>query len=225
MDVLGVLLPLAIGVAFSSVPIMAMIVLLLSPRGQASGIGYLLGYAIGLAAVTVGFTAGLRAIPSDNAPLPQFWIGVGEILLGAVGLVFAVVTFRRARAKRLASEAPPELPGWLQRVGRLGPVPSFAVGIVLNLRPKALVLATAAALALNAGELTPVSWAIDTAVYLAIGLSTVAAPVIVVWRSGERSRAVLERAHRWLARNSYIVTTVVIIMVGVVLIGDGLTRL
>jgi hypothetical protein len=36
---------------------------------------------------------------------------------------------------------------------------------------------------------------------------------------------VLERAHEWLARNSYIVTSVVVIMVGVVLIGDGLTRL
>ena len=225
MDVLGVLLPLAIGVAFSTVPIMAMIVLLLSPRGHVSGIGYLLGYAIGLAGVTVGFTAGLRAIPKGDAPFPELWVGIGEILLGILGVVFAVVSFRRERLRRRGSEEPPEMPGWLARLGKVGPVPAFAVGIVLNLRPKALVLATAAALALNAGELVPLTWAIDTAIYLAIGLSTVAAPVIMVWRSGERARAVLERAREWLARNSYIVTSVVVIMVGVVLIGDGLTRL
>jgi hypothetical protein len=87
------------------------------------------------------------------------------------------------------------------------------------------VLATAAALALNAGELTPLTWAIDTAVYLAVGLSTAAAPLIVVWRSGERARPVLERVREWLARHSYIVTSVVVLMVGVVLIGDGISRL
>ena len=95
----------------------------------------------------------------------------------------------------------------------------------LHLPCLAALLATAAALALNSGELTPIAWIIDTAIYLAIGLSTVAAPVIVVLRSGERARAVLERARDWLERNSYIVTSIVVFMVGVVLIGDGLTRL
>ncbi|PZQ89832.1 MAG: hypothetical protein DI534_08650 [Leifsonia xyli] len=225
MGALGVLLPLAIGVAFSSVPILAMIVLLLSPRGQASGVAYLIGYAAGLAGVTVGFTAGLRAIPRDDAPLPDLWVGLGEIVVGVVGVVFAIVSFRQVRVRRRASDAPPELPGWLRRVGALGPGSSFALGIVLNLRPKALVIATAAALAFNAQGLAPLAWAIDTAVYLAIGLSTVAAPVIIVWRSGEMARPMLERAHEWLARHSYIVTSVVVLMVGVVLIGDGLSRL
>lgn len=225
MEVLGVLLPLSLGVAFSSVPIMAMIVILLSPRGRASGIAYLLGYAIGLALVTVGFTAGLRAIPDGDAPVSALWIGIGEIVIGIVSVVFAIWGFRRARLRMRRTENPPAMPAWLRRVGSLGPAPAFAVGLVLNLRPKALVLATAAALALNAGELEPLSWAIDTGIYLVLGLSTVAAPVIVVWRSGERARAVLERAREWLERNSYIVTSIVIVMVGVVLIGDGLTRL
>ena len=225
MEVLGVLLPLALGVAFSSVPITAMIVLLLSSRGRSAGLAYLLGYSIGLTAVTVGFTVGIRALPAGDATIPETWIGIGEIVLGAVCSFFAVWSFARARRRIRAAEAPPEMPSWLRRAGQLGPVSAFAVGLALNLRPKALVLATAAALALNSGDLTPVAWAIDTVVYLAIGLSTVAAPVIVVLRTGERSRAALERARDWLDRNSYIVTSIVLVMVGVVLIGDGLTRL
>jgi len=225
MEVLGVLLPLSIGVAFSSVPIMAMIVILLSPRGQVSGITYLIGYALGLALVTVGFTAGVRAIPDgDDAP-SLFWIGIGEIVLGAGFVFFAIWSFTRVRRRIRATGVPPAMPAWLRRAGDLGPAPAFGVGFVLNLRPKALVIATAAALTLNAGDLSPVAWAVDTTIYLIIGLSTVAAPVIVVWRSGERARAVLERARDWLERNSYIVTSIVVIMVGVVLIGDGLTRL
>jgi hypothetical protein len=57
MDVLGVLLPISIAVALSCVPILAMFVLLIAPRGQASAFAYLIGYATGLAVVTVGFTA------------------------------------------------------------------------------------------------------------------------------------------------------------------------
>jgi hypothetical protein len=225
MHVLGVLLPISIAVALSSVPIMAMVVLLLAPRGQAPAIAYLIGYATGLAVVTVSFTAGLRVIPRGDAPLPQVWVGVGEIGLGVVAIVLSVWSFRRERGRRRDEGAVPALPGWLQRLGRAGRGTALLVGLALNVRPKALVLATAAALAMNADELTPLTWAIDTAIYLAVGLSTAAAPVIIVWRSGERARPVLERGREWLARNSYVVTSVVVLMVGAVLIGDGLSRL
>lgn len=225
MDVLGVLLPLGIGVAFSSVPIMAMIVILLSPRGQVSGIAYLIGYALGLALVTVAFTAVVRSLPQgDDAP-SLFWIGIGEIVLGAGFVFFAIWSFRRVRRRIRATGVPPAMPTWLRRAGDLGPAPAFGVGLALNIRPKALVIATAAALTLNSGDLTVAAWVATTTIYLLIGLSTVAAPVIVVWRTGERARAVLERARDWIERNSYIVTSIVVIMVGVVLIGDGLTRL
>ncbi|QNO36931.1 GAP family protein [Protaetiibacter sp. SSC-01] len=225
MDVLGVLLPLALGVALSTVPITVVLALLLSPRGQAVGVAYLVGYALGLALVTVGFTAGLRAIPRGDAQLPDVVVGTGEILIGLVGVWFAVWVFRRGRRRTTGDDIDPEVPGWLRRVGRMKASTAFLVGLGLNVRPKALVLATAAALAFNAGELTPLVWAVGTAVYLAIGLSTVAAPVIVVWRSGERARPTLRRAHAWVSRNSYVVTAVVVIMVAVVLIGDGLSRL
>lgn len=225
MEVLGVLLPLAVGVAFSSVPIMAMIVILLSPRGPVSGIAYLIGYAFGLALVTVGFTAGIRALPrGDDQPSP-FWIGIAEIVIGLAFVAFAIMSFARVRKRMRTSGFVSQTPAWLRRAGELGPAAAFAVGLALNIRPKALVIATAAALALNAGDLTPIAWIIDTTIYLVIGLSTVAAPVIVVLRSGERARVVLERARDWLERNSYIVTSIVVFMVGVVLIGDGLTRL
>lgn len=221
MEVLGVLLPIAVGVAFSSVPIMAMIVLLLSPRGWGVGFAYLLGYAAGLAGVTIAFSLLIRAIPRGSDPFERVaaW---PEILLGVLCLGFAVWSFRRGRGVDVEQR---RAPAWLTRLSGFGVIPAAAAGVVLNLRPKALVLATAAGLALNSSYLDPVSWAIDVGVYLAIGLSTVATPLVVVWRHPDRAGAVLERSRGWIERNSYIVTSVVIIMVGVVLVGDGLTRL
>lgn len=222
MDVLGILLPLAIGTAVSSVPIMATIVILLSDRGRVSGLVYFIAYGIGLAAVTIGFTAGVRALPTGHR-IPHPATGIALIVLGAGCLLFAVWSFVIAR--RRGPQAEPQLPGWLRRLAALGPVSTFAVGLVLNLRPKALVLAAAAALAINSGGLTPLSWIVDTAIYLVIALSTVAAPVILVWRDGPRARSVLESTRSWLERNSYIVTSIVVIMLGVVLIGGGADEL
>ncbi|QEO10672.1 GAP family protein [Protaetiibacter larvae] len=222
MEAFGILLPLGVGVAFSSVPIMAVLVILLSERGRTSGLAYLIGYAIGLAGVTVAFTAGIRAIP-ERVDVPQPATGIAEIVLGVGCMVFAIWSFVIAR--RRGPEAEPRMPAWLRRLGTLGPIPAFGVGVILNLRPKALVLLAAAALAINSGAVTPVTWTIETAVFLALGISTIAVPVILVRRDGPRARAALERARDWIERNSYIVSSVVVVMVGVVLVGSGLSGL
>ena len=226
MEALGVLLPLSLGVALSSVPIMAVVVILLSPRGRASGVGFLIGYFIGLVLVTMVFTIGLAYLPRIQGHPRQPIVGTLEILLGAVMIGYAVYGVRRTR--RLAknpSELPPEVPIWLRRMAKLGPFQAFAVGIILNLRPKALVLAIAAGLAISASGAKLTEALVVTGVYVVIGCSTVAVPVVVVFAAPERAGTILKRMRTWIERNSHLVSSVVILMVGVVLIGDALSRL
>jgi Sap, sulfolipid-1-addressing protein len=51
--VLGDLLPLAVGVAVSPVPIIAVILMLLAPRAGAASVGFAIGWVLGIVAVTV----------------------------------------------------------------------------------------------------------------------------------------------------------------------------
>ena len=49
----GDTLPLAIGVAISPVPVIAVILMLLSPRAPGTGVGFLAGWVVGVAVVVV----------------------------------------------------------------------------------------------------------------------------------------------------------------------------
>ena len=64
LSALGPLLPIAVAVAVSSVPIMATILILLSPKRNRSAIPFLIGWLVGMAAVVV--VAALGAMPSRS---------------------------------------------------------------------------------------------------------------------------------------------------------------
>jgi hypothetical protein len=239
--IIGHILPLALGVALSSVPIVVMVLILLSPRGRWSGLAYLIGALIGLAGLTVLFTAIASLLPpppsTDQSPV----FGGIELLLGAALLLLAIIRIVRARRARRADtgtpvspldelaaldDAPP--PGatqrWMDKVTSLGPLPSLGVGFVLMLRPKNLLLTMAAGVAIAAGgePLTPTTIAI--AVFVVLGISTLAAPIIVAVSDPERTRRPLQEIHEWIERNSAVVTTIVLLVLGTVIIGSGLAR-
>ncbi|MGA1837986.1 GAP family protein [Herbiconiux sp. 11R-BC] len=242
--IIGHILPLAVGVALSSVPIVVMVLILLSPRGRASSITYLIGAAAGMLALTLLFTAGASLLPppppSEKSPL----FAVIEITLGVGLLVLAGVRWRRSRQPRardevLATEDIPAdidlaalaaapaspartTPKWMTRVTTLGPVPSLGVGFVLMLRPKNLLLTIAAGVAIGAGNPTLSEAAIAIVIYVVLGISTLAAPIIVAVANPTRMRKPLEETRIWIEGNSATVTTVVVLMLGTVIIGSGL---
>ncbi|MCS5721269.1 GAP family protein [Herbiconiux sp. CPCC 203407] len=239
--IIGHILPLALGVALSSVPIVVMVLILLSPRGRWSGLAYLIGAVVGLAGLTVLFTAVASLLPpppsADESPL----FGSIELVLGAALLLLAIIRLVRARRARRAitgsplsaldelaslDDAPP--PGatqrWMNKVTTLGPLPSLGVGFVLMLRPKNLLLTMAAGVAIAAGgePLAPTTIAI--AIFVVLGISTLAAPIIFAVSDPERTRRPLQEIHEWIDRNSAVVTTIVLLVLGTVIVGSGLAR-
>lgn len=242
--IIGHILPLALGVALSSVPIVVMVLILLSPRGRWSGLAYLIGAVVGLAGLTVLFTAVASLLPpppsTDESPL----FGSIELVLGAALLLLAIIRIVRARHARRAATGSPQSPlspldelaslddapppgatqRWMNKVTTLGPLPSLGVGFVLMLRPKNLLLTMAAGVAIAAGgePLTPTAIAI--AIFVLLGISTLAAPIIVAVSDPERTRRPLQEVHDWIDRNSAVVTTIVLLVLGTVIVGSGLAR-
>jgi Sap, sulfolipid-1-addressing protein len=220
LQALGHLIPIAVAVALSSIPIMATILILLSPNKRRTSIPFLVGWVVGIAAVATLFTIIAQALPTPGPKKPQVALGIAEMVIGVAMVVLAVISWRRAGTHPSSGE-----PKWLSAVGSFGIWTSLGFAFILNLRPKALLLSIAVGLALRGDKLNISETAVVLAIYTIIGASTVALPIIYSLFSPVRATRWLESAHGWIARNNRIVSISIMLMIGVVIFSSGLTRL
>ncbi|WP_159604326.1 GAP family protein [Agromyces humi] len=221
LQAIGHILPIALAVAISSVPIMATIVILLSPKGAQTALPFLIGWVLGMATMVTIFTVGAHAIPSPRSDRrPDTAIATAEILVGAALVVIAIIEWRRAM--RHPSDA---MPKWLESVDKLGPWSAFGIAFALNARPKGLLLAIAAGLAIRAPDLSVGEAAIVIAIYTVIGASTVVVPIILALFDPKGMQPRLVAMKDWISRNQATVTALIFILIGVFIIGTGLAGL
>lgn len=219
-QVIGQLLPIAVAAAISSVPIMAMILVLLSPRRAQSAVPFLLGWVLGIA-VTVSLCAvGTRVIPTSRGDRPDVALGVAETIVGVAMLAVAVASWRRARR-----QASLPMPRWLRTIGSLGSWSAFGVAVLLNVRPKGLLLALAAGLVLRGAALPLGDAVIAICVYTAVAASTIAVPIVMTLVAPARMEGRLVDARDWMQRHHTAVSSTILIMVGFLAIGNGLARM
>ena len=106
---IGDILGLAAGVAVSPLPIVAMILMLATPRGRANGSLFGVGWLAGLS--VLGAVVLLLAGPAGASEEgdPAAWTGWLKLLLGVLALLLAVRQWR----SRPAPGAPAEMPKWM----------------------------------------------------------------------------------------------------------------
>ena len=221
MQAIGHLLPFAVALALSAVPILATLFILLSPNRSRSAMPFLIGWVAGIFVVAALCTLVAQAVPAARSPRrPDTVIGALEIIIGAALIVLAIFSFRRAR-KRAATP----IPNWLKSSGSLGPWSSLGLALVLNIRPKALLIAIAAGLTVRADADTLTDALIALAIYTVIAASTVAVPIIATIAAPERTEPKLVSGRDWLIRNGEAITSIIGVVIGVVIVGMGLGRL
>jgi Sap-like sulfolipid-1-addressing protein len=216
---LGALLPIAVAVALSSVPITVTILILLSPNKNRAALPFLVGWIIGAAAVIALSALGAQVLP-EVPRRAQKATAVLEIVIGLALMVLPIVDLRRRSRTDTAG-----LPRWLSAVDSFGPLVSFAVAVVLNFRPKGLLLGVAAGLALHAAGLNVGETAALIAIYTAIATSTVVIPIVASFLAPQRVEPRLVLARDWLRDNGRMLTSLIMFMIGVVIFGSGLAQL
>jgi hypothetical protein len=113
----------------------------------------------------------------------------------------------------------------LSAVKSFGPRPSFGLAVVLNFRPKGLLLGVAAGLAIG-GDATSAGDAVGAiAFYVVISASTVAVPIISTIAMPELMQPRLVDAQHWLEQHGRLVTALLMGLIGVVILGVGLGEL
>ena len=217
---LGALLPIAVAVALSSVPITVTILILLSPNKNRAALPFLVGWIIGAAAVITLSALGAQVLPDVPRRAQQKATAVLEIVIGLALMVLPVVDLRRRSRTDTAG-----LPRWLSAVDSFGPLVSFAVAVVLNFRPKGLLLGVTAGLALHAVGLNVGETAALIAIYTAIATSTVVIPIVASFLAPQRVEPKLVLARDWLRDNGRMLTSLIMFMIGVVILGSGLAQL
>ena len=83
VSVIGEILPLAVGIAISPIPIIAAILMLLSPRARGTSVGFLIGWVAGIVVAIVLFTLLSSVIPLDTGGSSSV-AGVITIILGVL---------------------------------------------------------------------------------------------------------------------------------------------
>jgi MFS family permease len=221
LAVIGQMLPLVIAGALSSVPIAAVLTLLLGGRGLGPAVLFAVGYVLAVLAVTAVATALLgRVLVADRTVTGSPALGLCECLLGVAAVVAGGALFRRRGSGR-----PGRLSAMLSAaVGTVRPGLAVVVGAVLAFRPKSLLLASGVGLVLAPADLGPAPIIVLLAVSTVLMTATVTGPIVFALVGGERAHGRLERLRAWLGHNSRAVTIVVLVLVGTVLVGDGLGR-
>jgi Sap, sulfolipid-1-addressing protein len=132
-QVIGQILPLAVGAAISPVPIIAAVLLLMTPRATSTGTAYVLGWLLGLAAFGALVLLISHPAGASTKSGPATWVSLLELALGILVLLLAVQQWRQ----RPRDSAEPPTPKWMGTIESFGPGMALAVGAFLGaLNPK-----------------------------------------------------------------------------------------
>lgn len=215
---IGDLLPAAVAVALSPIPIIGVILMLGTPRARTNGPAFALGWVGGLTAVSavVLLVAGGADDPDSATSTGVDWL---KLLLGLLFLVMAARQWRKRPAK--GEEA--AMPGWMSSVEHFTPAKSLGLGLALSAaNPKNLALTLAASASIAQADLTAGEDVIAVAVFVVLGSLTVAGSVLYYLVDTEGAAGPLASIKAFMSTHNAVIMMVVLLLLGAKLIGTGL---
>jgi threonine/homoserine/homoserine lactone efflux protein len=221
-EAIGQVLSFGVGVALSPLPIVAVVLMLATPRGGVNGPAFLLGWVAGLAvAGAVILLAASGASASDDGA-PASWVSWLELVLGLAAVLLGIKQFRG----HPRGDAEPDLPKWMKAIDHFTAVRSGAIAFALSaVNPKNLLLTVGAAAAIAQTGIPAGEQAAALAVFVVLGTLGVGAPVAIYFGLGARSERVLGELRDWMARNNATIMAVLLVVIGAKLAGDAISGL
>lgn len=217
-DAVRNLLPAALAVALSPIPIIAIVLVLGTPGARRSGPAFAVGWVVGLAAVStlVVVLAAGAGNPKSAMDTSVNWVKVG------IAVLFLAMAFRQWQ-KRPREGQETEMPAWMATLDSVTPRRALVLGLMLSgANPKNLALTLAASASIAQAGLGPADTAVSVAIFVAIGSVTVAGSVIFFLVAAERARGPLASVKAFMTRHNAVIMTVVLLVLGVKLLVDGL---
>ena len=219
-DAIGDLLPSALAVALSPIPIIAIVLVLGAPNARRAGPAFAVGWVAGLLAVSVVVVllVGSGADPDGDDP------GVDWLKI-AIGILFLLMAAKQW-TKRPKEGEEPEMPAWMATIDTATPPRAALLGAALSgANPKNLALTLAAVASIAEAGLDAGDTAIAVALFIALGSVTVAGSVLFYLVDADRAARPLATVKQFMSDNNAVIMMVVLLLLGAKLLGDGLAVL
>jgi threonine/homoserine/homoserine lactone efflux protein len=217
--VIGDILPLAIGVALSPIPIIAVILMLFSKNARSTSLGFLIGWFLGVAVVTTAIVfladPAQQATGGEASPL-------SAVVHIALGLLLLFLAYRNWQ-KRPEPGAEVAMPEWMSSIDTMTGGKALGLGALLSgVNPKNLAMTLGAGVAIAAEELVAAQTIVALIVFIVVACISVAAPVIVYFVMGDKAEPMLNSWKAWLTHNNSTVMMLLCLVFGVVVLSKGL---
>jgi hypothetical protein len=219
IDVIGDILPQAVAMAVSIAPILAVVLILGTPKAGSNGPIFLLGWFIGTLAlgIVIVLLGSGQDYSEDSGP--TLIASLLMLLLGGALLWFAIQQWRtRPRAGE-----DPELPQWMKILDTFTTGKAFGLALFLAVvNTKNLPIAIGVGITVVRASLGVTSSLIIIVITSVIASLGVAFPLFVYFGLGERAEAILSDMRTWLAAYNNIIMAVLFLIIGMNFVGKGL---
>lgn len=218
-NAIGEILPLAIGVALSPVPIIAVVLMLGTPRARANGPAFAVGWLAGLAIVGAIVLMLASGNAAEDTGEPATWATMVKLVFGVLFLLIAARTWRMRPIP--GEEA--QMPKWMLAIDTFTAGKSLGFGVLLSaVNPKNLALTIGAATAIAQTEIAGGEQALALAIFVILGSLTILAPVAIYFLMGARAKQILDGLKDFMAAHNAAIMTVLLLVLGAKLIGDAI---
>ncbi|MFI5717301.1 GAP family protein [Nocardia sp. NPDC051750] len=210
--VIGDLLPLAVGVAISPIPIVAVVLMVLSRNARVAGPGFGTGWVAGILVVTAIVTVIAGSLGSGSGGgTAAAWI---EIVLGVALIVLAFTQWR--------SRADTATPEWMRAIDEFTFGKAAGLGVVLSaVNPKNLLLCVSAGVTIGNGGLGVGGDIVALVVFTVLAAASVLVPVVGYLVAADRISGALATVKDWLQANNHLVMAIVLLIMGAAVFGKG----
>ncbi|MEV6979420.1 GAP family protein [Kitasatospora sp. NPDC093806] len=230
-DAVGRMLPSAVGLAISPLPLIATILLLATPRGRVNATAFAAGWAATLAAVVAAVLPVAAALPGDPSGSPSgspagppLWACRLDLALGLLLLLLAAHQWRD-RPREGHVHGPP---AWMRTVDRATPARAAGLGVALAVTsPKNPVLAVGGAVSIATVDASPGARTGAAVLLVLIGSLCALLPLTAHLLTGPRAPRRLAEWKAWTATHHTAILLVLLTTLGTTYLATalpGLTR-
>ena len=219
---IGGSLALAVGVALSPVPIIAVVLMLTTRKARVNGPLFVLGWLAGLGAVGAIVLGVAGPAGASSSGSPATWVSWVKVVLGLLLLLVAARQFRgRPKDGEQAS-----LPKWMATIDDIRPLAACGLAALLaGVNPKNLLLAVGGAASIAQTGISGGEQAIAYLVFALVGTLGIGIPVGIYFVLGPRADKPLAALKDWMGEHNAVIMSVLCLVIGVKLIGDAISGL